>query len=80
MYRCPGCHCVSIVCEEAGCVFPDPADIANGFPGHYFAADVKCPHCRLVPIQALVPASLEEIEAAGVARDNLVSYENTPEA
>src|SRR5262245_8050322 len=75
LYRCPGCSRVSIICEEAGCVFADPVDIANGIPSQYFARDAKCPHCQEVPIRQLVAASLEQIEAAGIARDNLVQCE-----
>src|SRR5918999_3618605 len=68
LYACPGCTRLSIIFEEAGCVLPDPFDIAKGLPSAYFEAGAKCPHCRTIPIQELAPATMAEIEAAGVSR------------
>jgi hypothetical protein len=73
--RCPGCIELSIICEEAGCVFPDPTNLANGTFGGYFESGAKCPHCQRTPIQDLVAATLEQIEASGMKLGSLERYD-----
>jgi len=74
LYRCPSCEQLSIICEEAGCIFPDPANLANGAFAGYFDEGAKCPHCRSIPINELLPATLAEIERSGVKLGRLTSY------
>jgi len=75
LYRCPSCTALSIICEEAGCVFPDPTDLANGTFAKYFEPEAKCPHCERIPIQDFVAATWDQIEANGIALGNLQRYE-----
>jgi hypothetical protein len=75
LYRCPACEALSIICEEAGCIFPEPTNLAIGTFAGYFSDGAKCPHCRRIALQDLVPATLEQIQAISLQLGELRRYE-----
>ena len=57
--KCPNCGTIIVVCEEAGCFFPNPKNL------HENPVDDKCPNCHKINIDDFHRASSDEILALG---------------
>ena len=65
LVACPKCELVAVICDEAGCFFPDPHNLTKDNPSSTFDENVQCPKCMVVDIRSFVPARSEQILKAG---------------
>lgn len=71
--RCPGCGHVALACNEVGTIFGDSHAIAKGPCGNWLdPSGGTCPSCALVDLSEYCDATLDEVEAAGFLRSQLI--------